>query len=224
MTNQKLLCAGFAAWLLLFSAVGVPAQEPTPAPSPAISAEKLALIREMLELTSSKKTIDAMFKAQSEELDKEMPESGWRLVSGMKELRSLTPEQLEEIHSKVIASSAGVGGRVYELLQERIDFRKVIEDVFVPLHDQYLSEAELRDLVVFYKSPTGKKVIEIMPNVLTAAMTQTIEKMMPSVMEIVTRVQDEEIERMRQEIKAIVKEMGRSAKPVARTPPKRRRH
>lgn len=222
MTNKRLLRACLAALLFSLSVIGVRAQDLPTTATPSISPEKQALIRELLELTSSKKTIDALFKAQAEQMDKELPETTWQAVSGMSELKSLTPEQREEIRLKVNSSARRSGRRMYELIQEKIDFSKLIEDIFVPLHDKYFTEGELRDLVAFYRSPTGKKVIEVMPNLITTAMQQTIDAIMPKVMEIVTQIQNEETEQMEKEIRATVK--ANPSKPATPIPRKRRRH
>lgn len=222
IANKGLLRISLAALSLSFFALVVQAQSPQANAAPSISPEKQALIKELLELTSSKKTIDALFKAQADQMDKDLPETTWQAVSGMKELKSLSPEAREELRLKVIANSARSGRRMYELLQEKIDFSKLIEDIFVPLHDKYFTEAELRDLVAFYKSSTGKKTIEVMPNLLTSAMKQTSDALMPRVMEIVRQIEAEEAERMEKEVQETVKTTP--AKPTAKTPPKRRRH
>jgi hypothetical protein len=222
MTNKGLLRTSLVALLFSFFAIGVQGQSPQASPASSISPEKQALIKELLELTSSKKTIDALFKAQADQMDKDLPEIAWQAASGMKELKSLTPEAREELRLKVIATSARSGRRMYELLQEKIDFSKLVEDIFLPLHDKYFTEAELRDLVAFYKSSTGKKTIEVMPNLLTSAVKQTSDALMPRVMEIVRQIEDEETERMEKEVQENVK--TNPTKPAPKTLPKRRRH
>lgn len=223
MTYQNLLRAGLACLLLSVSIISVRAQDPPTSPTQIISPEKQALIKELLELASSKKTIDAMLKAQAEQMDKQLPDISWQAVADMKELKSLTPEQREELRLKVVSNSLRSGRRVYELIQEKIDFNKLIEDVSLPLYDKYLTESELRDLVVFYKSPTGKKVIEVMPNLVAESMTRTAEVILPRFTEIMRQIQQEETQRMEKEIRADVKNKQKSTKPASRTPRKRRR-
>ena len=223
MTYQNLLRAGLACLLLSSAIISVRAQDPPTSPTQIISPEKQALIKELLELASSKKTIDAMLKAQAEQMDKQLPDISWQAVADMKELKSLTPEQREELRLKVVSNSLRSGRRVYELIQEKIDFNKLIEDVSLPLYDKYLTESELRDLVVFYKSPTGKKVIEVMPNLVAESMTRTAEVILPRFTEIMRQIQQEETQRMEKEIRADVKNKQKSTKPASRTPRKRRR-
>lgn len=166
MKNKILLHACLVAVLLSLFVAGVHGQESSPSPTQTISREKQALIQELLELTSPKKTVDAMLQAQADQMEKQLPAIVWQAVSGMKELQNLTPKQREEIRLQVVSTSLRSGRRMYELLLQKIDFNKLIGDISLPLYDKYFTEAELRDLVTFQKSATGKKVVEVMPNLM----------------------------------------------------------
>lgn len=200
MKNKKhLLLAPLLC--LVFSLTAVKAQPPVTA-TPTISPEKLAVVKELLSLTNSKKTIDAMLKTQSETMDKQMPEIIWQTISNMDELKKLTNEEREELHKEVVASSLKVGRRTYDLIMEKIDFNKLIEDISVPLYDKYFSESELKDLVVFYKSPTGRKVLDTMPALVAESMTRTADRIMPKLSEVISQIQAEEAELMKKEVQA----------------------
>ena len=196
----------------------VNAQEPATQPSQSISPVKLALIKELLELANSKKTMDAMMKAQAEQMDKQMPDMVWQMVENMKELKALTAAQREEVRAQVTASTLQAGRRTYDLIMEKIDFNKVVEEISVPLYDKYFSESEVSDLVVFYKSATGKKILEIMPNLVSESMTRASVVIMPKVSEVITQLQAEETERIEIEIKAKTNEISKRPvkKPVRR--------
>lgn len=219
--KKKLVMCALALMCSLF-VFNVKAQEPPTTPAQAISPEKLRLIRELLEIASSKKTIDAMLKAQSEELEKQMPEIIWRSVSDMKEMESFTPEEREEMKSRVISKSIRASRRMHALIMERIDFNKLVEDISVPIYDKYFTESELKDLIAFYKSPTGTKVIEVMPNLFAESITRATEIMMPKITDIIRQLQKEETELAAKEIQAAVKTKENPAKPQ-RTPRKRSR-
>jgi hypothetical protein len=209
--------------LLLCSFMVVSAQDPPANVTQSIAPEKLALIRELIGLVNSKQTIDAMLKAQSEQMEQQLPEIVWQAVSRMEELKSLTPAQTETLRLQVQANSARTGRRMYDLLMEKIDFDKLIEDISIPLHDKYFSEGELRDLVVFYKSPTGKKVIDVMPNLIVESMTRTSDLFMPKIMEMMTELQREETQLVTKEIQATVKEKQIAPKSTGRSKSRRAR-
>jgi hypothetical protein len=219
--KKQLVICGLALMCSLF-VFDVKAQDPPATPAQAVSPEKLRLIRELLELSSSKKTIDAMLKAQSEELEKQMPEIIWQAVSNMEELKTLTPEELKEMKSRVLSNAIRGSRRMYALIIERIDFNKLIEDISVPVHDKYFTESELKDLIAFYKSPTGIKVIEVMPNLFAESMTRATEIMMPKITDIIRQLQKEETELAAKQIQEAVKTKEKPVK-SGRTPRKRSR-
>lgn len=45
-----------------------------------------------------------------------------------------------------------------------------IENMLIPIYLKYYSEKELDDIIAFYKSPTGKKMIESMPGIMQESM------------------------------------------------------
>lgn len=216
MIYKKLL-----ACLMLMSAfivIEIKAQEAPANVNQNITPEKWALIKELIDVSHSKQTVEAMLKAQSEEMDKRLPEIIWQGVSGLKELKTLTAAQKEQLRLKVLSSSGRTGRRMYDLLLEKINFNELIDDISVPLYDKYFTETELGDLVAFHKSPTGKKVIEVMPNLVAESMTRTSDIIMPQIGAMMTQLQEEETQLMTKEIQTALK----ATKPAPKTTRRRR--
>jgi hypothetical protein len=216
MTYKKLLAC--LMLMSVFVVIEIKAQDAPANVNQNITPEKLALIKELIDVSQSKQTVEAMLKAQSEEMDKRLPEIIWQGVSGLKELKTLTAAQKEQLRLKVLSSSGRTGRRMYDLLLEKINFNKLIDDISVPLYDKYFTETELRDLVAFHKSPTGKKVIEVMPNLVAESMTRTSDIIMPKIGAMMTQLQEEEKQLMTKEIQTAVK----ATKPTPRTTRRRR--
>jgi hypothetical protein len=219
MTHHKMPRAFLAVLVLCVSVASVCAQDQAPTEATTISPQKLQLMKELLELVNSRKTIEAMFKTQAEQMDKEVPESTWRIASMRADVDALTTEQREELRLQVLSGDHHPGQKVYQSLLKEIDFDKLIEETSVPLYDKYFSEAELSDLLAFYKSATGQKVLKVLPNLLSESIDQTAKIMMPKIFEIVTRVQKEETQQMEAEIEAILKTQE---KPKPPRPPRKR--
>ncbi len=59
--------------------------------------------------------------------------------------------------------------RFRALFNERLNFSTIIETVYPPLYDKYFSEEELRQMVTFYRTPVGRKSIEVMPSLMQEA-------------------------------------------------------
>lgn len=208
--------------ILVCCAVGGAAQQPVPAPSPnpEVSPAKRELIRQILDLTNSRKSTEAMFSAQFDEMEKQMPEIQWQAISSLDEFKRLTPAQQSTIKAKVSESSTQLAQRIKELFLERIDMKQMVEDISYTMYDKHFTEAELRDLVAFYRSETGKKVVQEMPALYAEAIGKAGELISPKVKEIVEESQREQTAKLELEIQQLVKT---PAKTPAKKPVTRRR-
>ena len=148
----------------------------------------------------------------------------WQSVSGMPELKGLTFSQTAELKAKVSAATVDAGRRMYELMQQKIDFLKVIEQVSEPIYDKYFTAEELAALVTFYKTPTGRKVLDISPQLFAESMSRTSELIMPKILEAMKELQEEETHRATDEIQATLKSFQKEPAPATRPKPTRRRH
>jgi len=59
--------------------------------------------------------------------------------------------------------------RFHGLFVARLDFSTIIESVYPPLYDKYFSEEELLQMLAFYRTPAGRKNIEVMPALMQEA-------------------------------------------------------
>ena len=180
-----------------------------------ISPEKRALISELLEVTDARKNALAVFNAMLDENEKQMPDIVWQGLLSQKEIQKLDAEAKEAVRKELLAESERMNKRVRELFSAGIDMARVVEDVSIDLYDKYFTEDEIKDLIVFYKSHTGKKTTEVLPKMFGESMTNTMDAIKPKVLEIVAQLVNEETARVR-------KELETKKSPAARTPPQSR--
>ncbi|KUY17477.1 hypothetical protein BAZ12_00980 [Elizabethkingia miricola] len=57
-----------------------------------------------------------------------------------------------------------------EVKKEATDSINEFEGLMIPTYSKYYTEKELDDMIAFYKTPTGKKMIEIMPDMTKESM------------------------------------------------------
>ena len=179
----------------------------------ALTPEKRALIKELLETTDARKTAMSIYKSIIEQEESQLPDLVWQAVSGIKEVQALTPAQQQELRKQVTKESARMSQRIKELFSERIDFAQVVEDLSYVLYNKYFTAAEIRDLISFYRSSTGKKTIEVMPSLFAESMSQTLVVIKPKLADIVTELTNEEMNRIRKDLEA------RQPKPISKPPP-----
>src|SRR5437016_429010 len=140
------------------------AQEKPIADAPqTISAEKRALIAELLEVVEIKKNATAVLNAIVDQEEKQIPELVWQDIANTTEVQQLSAQQQAELRKKLIEDSARESKKIRELFIDKIDFQQLVEDISYKLYDKYFTEAEIKDLISFYRSPTGKKTIAVMP-------------------------------------------------------------
>jgi uncharacterized protein len=54
-------------------------------------------------------------------------------------------------------------------LEKEVDANELVQ-LYIPIYDKYYTEEDLENLIVFYKSPTGRKVTSIMPTMVAESM------------------------------------------------------
>ncbi|OIP75140.1 MAG: hypothetical protein AUK48_08335 [Oscillatoriales cyanobacterium CG2_30_44_21] len=152
----------------------------------AISASKRALIKELLEITGSDKSaqqiMDSMVRA-------ELP----KLVSTILEQVPLLDSDRPEIQQQFSNVVSQMAVKYRDRVAKKINLGKLIEQVSYPIYDKYFTEPELRDILNFYKSSTGKKAIAVLPQVVGDSLSRTNEILMPQMTKIMGEVIAEEL-------------------------------
>ncbi|MEW6209522.1 MAG: DUF2059 domain-containing protein [Acidobacteriota bacterium] len=170
---------------LLFSTVAR-AQE-------AIKPEKRALIKQLLTLVQADKIaeqVTSVLLKQFEERYQEM------LAQALANAPELSKEEREKAARRAPEVSAWALKRIRELMIEKIDFAGFMEQSAYPLYDKYFTEEELKDLVAFYETPTGQKSIKVMPALFQESFQKAQEWIGPKIIELVTGVMREAVERL----------------------------
>jgi uncharacterized protein len=100
-----------------------------------------------------------------------------------------TPKEKDIRHLLQLTGAAALGGQVmaqmletfkstmpnvpakfWSELAKELDPNELVEMV-IPIYDKQLSGPEIKDLIKFYETPTGKKLIKVMPAITQESMT-----------------------------------------------------
>jgi hypothetical protein len=134
-----------------------------------ITESKRELIRELLTIVGIVGMAEQMRDQQS------MVELMQMQPSYHETMEFATSEQpdLDEVDRQLLLARLddfdAFAERFQALFIERINFSTIIETVYPPLYDKYFSEEELRQVVTFYRTPVGRKSIEVMPALMQEA-------------------------------------------------------
>jgi len=125
----------------------------------AFSQTKQESIRELIHLTQTDSMMEKMYK-------------------------SIFPTLMKQISIEVNDSSRLATTEEYMnsmMLSAKEISKKIMDEDISKIYEKYYTESELQDLVVFYKSSTGKKVIEKMPEMQAEITTIVMQKLLPEI-------------------------------------------
>jgi uncharacterized protein len=129
-------------------------------------------------------------------------------ASDLKKLFSLmnTEKMIDEMMDNMIpalkqqASGQITGEDAKEKFDKYIDFmmnetkelsKKIVNEEMVQIYDKHFTHEEIKDLIKFYKSPTGKKLLEKTPEITNDLMNSMITKYIPEFQQKLMKKLDE---------------------------------
>lgn len=149
-----------------------------------ISESKRLLIRELLELSGGGRAAEEvaqMFLAQIGTVYGSMVEE---VLASESDITAVQKQALRE-HLADFERFASTFSTRFE---ERIDLGAVLETVYVPLYDRYFEEDELSEIVAFYRTPAGRKLIAVLPSLMQDGIEATVPLVQPKVMALVGEI------------------------------------
>lgn len=158
-----------------------------------ISPEKQALIKEYFEVTGGRDAVNKSLEAVFANINNTMP---MIIAAQIEQNPNLSAAQKADLQKSMPEMVARMGKRFQEELNRELDFAKIVEEVNYPLLDNFFTVAELKDLIAFYKSPTGQKAISLQPQIYTEATTRLNAVLIPAMQKVMKKVTDEETAEM----------------------------
>lgn len=151
------------------------ATQPNPSP------RQLVLIDEMLTVTHPEDAVRQSLDVMLEQLQKSFEEQWGEAADDAARVRR--------------AEGKKDFDRYRELVRESIDYKKIVRDIYIPLYAKYFSEQQLADLITFYKTPTGQRYINSLPDFQRDAMVAANDVFAEKIRAIVKQVQEEHSKR-----------------------------
>jgi len=143
--------------------------------------DKNALIAELVELTIDDRTADQMaslFLIQIREAFPELVEQVMSTEPG------LSPEAHERLRQH-LGDFDAFAAEFRAGFAERVDLAGLLAEAYTPLFDARFTEGELREIVAFYRSPAGRKVLASMPVLMQEGLEAAIARVEPRVTALV---------------------------------------
>lgn len=177
----------------------------TAAPAPEISPEKRALAKELSEAMGMKQQASELLTAMENELSKQMVEITWQALSAMPEMKVLTESERQDLQTQLREDSARQTTRVLGAITKRVDYGQLLEDVTIAIYSKYYNEKELKDLISFYKSDTGRRSIELAPKLIAESMSEAGNRLMPVMEDVMRDVAADDTNKFRDRVAELAK-------------------
>lgn len=171
---------------------------PAAAQTVLVAAEKLAAIKELTAMMSDNNQIEDTVKAISGELDNIRAET---VKSLLNDRRDLTPAERQELE-KILADSGAKMKNYHERLLQKVDYKAMMEETMIAIYDKMFTLAEINDMLVFYKTPTGQKLLRQTPVLMAESMKSLQEKFLPKMIEAMKEIEQEDRRELEQKINA----------------------
>jgi hypothetical protein len=157
-----------------------------------VSQQKRELIKELIDLTGG----EEMFRNVSQITTVQMQQQlNGILQSIVPDSSGISEEKKQEIINTVNEDMNRIVTQFNQRLMEKLDFNQIMEKVYYPLYDKYFTEADLQAMIDFYKTPTGKKTISVMPELIVESMQRVSQIIQPEAAQIFKEIFEQEIER-----------------------------
>lgn len=154
-----------------------------------ISEEKRKLISEMVVLMKLDNQMPSITDEILKGLEKTYPLGFAEAVDARDDL---TPKQKELLKATATERYLSFSRRFRERLPQVVDYKKYIEESIYPLYDKFFTEQELHDLVAFYRTPTGQKVVDTMPQLFAESIRVAREKLLPQITPLLQELIEED--------------------------------
>ena len=189
-----------------------PAQPTSASQTETTSPQKQSLIAELLRVMDTRKQSEQVINAMMDQFEKQIPEIVWSALSDS--LSKLTKQEQEELRVKITQSAIETSERFRDAFTKKLDFAK-FEEITGAVYGKYFSETEISDLIAFYKSNTGQRMLQSMPQMVTESMERSQELIMPIMKDLMNDASTEETQKFQKEVAAIVESHHPVKKPTS---------
>ena len=158
-----------------------------------ISEKKKQLIQELIELTGGEKLFRQVSQVTAAQLEQDFQAI---IESIPSESIGVSASQKQELLQTLSQDISRIANLYNQRLMEKINFNQIIENVYYPLYDKYYTEEDLQAMINFYKTPTGKKTISVMPQLLQESIQRVSQIIHPQAVQIFQEIFEQEMQRL----------------------------
>lgn len=164
-----------------------------------VPSEKLTAIKELVALMNVDNNAKQFYDIMSAQMDATRNSTVTAMLDERKDLSAAERKTLEDT---LIKDMDSMSKRFSEKLMQKLDYDAMINEIAIAIYDKHYTLEEVRDIIAFYKTPTGQKMLKLMSPIMTETMQAVNEKLVPKIPGIIRELQEEDRKELEQKINA----------------------
>ena len=161
------------------------------------SETKRKLIAELIEVTGVLNNIEGEFRKGIDEQKRAMD---GLLPDDLILSDNLTETEKRERQEKAIAERNRLFDMMIDRVEKEIDFKGFVERSLYKVYDKHYTEQDLSELIAFYRTPIGKKVVAVSPLIESETMNAFVSELMPQMLKIIKEIMEIEMKDLKEKL------------------------
>jgi uncharacterized protein len=157
--------------LILAACFSFPAFAQTAAPAPADPPATEEQVRHLFEVMDIRKQSHLMMDSMQQQM------------------RAMSDQTIRARYPNISPAELAKLNRVSDDMLKDMPLDAMLDDM-IPVYQKHLSQTDVDAMVVFYQSPTGKKLMQEMPQITQEAMQVSYKRMEKQIDAVMQRVED----------------------------------
>lgn len=154
----------------------------------SIAPEKQAAIKELIAIVHADNKIEDLLELMSAQMQATSKTIYKALID---ERTDLTPAERKSLEEAFTAGQTESSKRYQEKFAQKLDLNTMIQEISLTVYDKHYTLEEIRDLIAFYKTPTGQKSLRLMNPIMSDSMQAMQEKLLPKIPTIIKEIEEE---------------------------------
>jgi hypothetical protein len=165
----------------------------------AAANEKQSVIKELIALVNAENSAEQIV----EMMDRQMKVSREAVIDSIIGDRpDLAESDKKSLRESINARSEEYSKRFREKLMQKLNYNEMIDEISATVYDKYYTLEEVKDILAFYKTSTGQKMLKTMTPLMAESSKLTQERLIPKIPGILDELQREEKVEIEREINA----------------------
>jgi len=106
-----------------------------------------------------------------------------------RQMQAMTTQTIKARYPQINGAELARATKISEESLKAVPVDELLDDM-IPIYQRHLSQTDVDAMIVFYSSPTGKKLMQEMPEITQEAMQVSYNRMQKQIDEVMQQVED----------------------------------